>query len=682
MKTVFLLFDSLNRHALSCYDAGAPPHAELRASGRTLGGVRPPLRGQHAVHAGAPRHPDRPPQLPASRLGTPRAVRPFDRRSAARQRHVHAPRHRPLPLLRGRRRGLPRPLLVVGIHPRARRRTSGARRWRPTSTAYAARFHEAQHDFSPDINSKLPYYVNRAHLEATSAFPLDAVLRRGAATFLDAHHARRRLAAASRMLRPARAVLRARALHEGAPADALGGRIFDWPSYGRADVDPAMLAALRDNYFALVAACDHELGRLLDLFDAHDLWRDTCLVVSTDHGLLLGEKAFLGKNRPPFYNEVANIPLLIAAPPSTGHPAAAHRRRSRQTIDLAPTLLALHGQPIPPEMLGRSLLPVLAQRRAAARTPRLHLRTVRRGDQLHRRPLHVFPLSARAVRAGPLPVHADADAHAHVLRRSRSSRTPNVARRPAVHARLPGVEAADPARGARQHGAALSAARCADGAVRPCGRSRAAHAGGRPHEEARIRAAIVALLRDNDAPAGGVRALRARRTRRSRHERASSPSAQCARSAWRGGNSSMSAVRANSLVAQVYERCGGIVAGEHRERRQPQHRGDGQAPRRQRHAGARGVRAPRPPKARCMFRENLGYRVADGADREGLLPTGPWRASSSNAGALRCSCRDRSTRASSTKRTAVNERSRARRSARRPRASAATPSSTGASTRC
>jgi len=140
---------------------------------------------------------------------------------------------------------------------------------------------------------------------------------------------------------------------------ALGGRVFDWPSYGRADLDPVLLGALRDNYFALVAACDHELGRLLDLFDAHDLWRDTCLVVSTDHGLLLGEKAFLGKNRPPFYNEVANIPLLIAAPPGTG---IRPRRTTTltQTIDLAPTLLALHDQPIPAEMLGRSLVPVLA----------------------------------------------------------------------------------------------------------------------------------------------------------------------------------------------------------------------------------------------------------------------------------------------------------------------------------
>jgi arylsulfatase A-like enzyme len=35
--------------------------------------------------------------------------------------------------------------------------------------------------------------------------------------------------------------------------------------------------------------CDHLLGRLLDYFDEHDLWKDTALVVTTDHGFLLGE---------------------------------------------------------------------------------------------------------------------------------------------------------------------------------------------------------------------------------------------------------------------------------------------------------------------------------------------------------------------------------------------------------
>jgi arylsulfatase A-like enzyme len=81
--------------------------------------------------------------------------------------------------------------------------------------------------------------------------------------------------------------------------------------------------------------------------------------MSTDHGLLLGEKEFLGKNRPPFYNEVAHIPLLIAPPRNAG--LTPHRTAVvTQTTDLMPTLLDLFGQPIPPEVTGRSLVPLLA----------------------------------------------------------------------------------------------------------------------------------------------------------------------------------------------------------------------------------------------------------------------------------------------------------------------------------
>ena len=72
------------------------------------------------------------------------------------------------------------------------------------------------------------------------------------------------------------------------------------------------------------------MGELLDTFDRLGLWEDTWIVMSTDHGLLLGEKEYLGKNRPPFYNEVAHIPLLIAPPRNTRHRATPHARRSRR----------------------------------------------------------------------------------------------------------------------------------------------------------------------------------------------------------------------------------------------------------------------------------------------------------------------------------------------------------------
>lgn len=141
------------------------------------------------------------------------------------------------------------------------------------------------------------------------------------------------------------------------------GPVLDWPPYGRMDLSGPEGEELRANYLALVRMCDEYLGKLLDYFDANDLWKDTALIVSTDHGLLLGEHEYWGKNRPPFFNEVTHIPLFIHDPI---RPEADAQRRSAltQTTDLMPTILDLFNAPVPTEVRGRSLLPTLADDRA------------------------------------------------------------------------------------------------------------------------------------------------------------------------------------------------------------------------------------------------------------------------------------------------------------------------------
>lgn len=141
------------------------------------------------------------------------------------------------------------------------------------------------------------------------------------------------------------------------------GPIRDWPRYRRATGDdPARIARMRGNYAALVAMCDAQLGRILDWMDAQGAWDDTALIVTTDHGFLLGEHDWWGKNRMPFFDEIARIPLLVHLPGHAGGHAGGGRRCKAlsQTMDLMPTLLELHGLAPPPEVLGRSLLPALA----------------------------------------------------------------------------------------------------------------------------------------------------------------------------------------------------------------------------------------------------------------------------------------------------------------------------------
>lgn len=135
--------------------------------------------------------------------------------------------------------------------------------------------------------------------------------------------------------------------------DTYKGPHFDWPDYSIADQTPEQIKHCRIEYAASVSMCDYYLGKILDIMDEKDMWKDTMLIVSTDHGLLLGEKELWGKTILPIYNEISHIPLFIWDPRSS----KINERRSAltQTIDLAPTILEFFGIKRPKEMQGKIL---------------------------------------------------------------------------------------------------------------------------------------------------------------------------------------------------------------------------------------------------------------------------------------------------------------------------------------
>lgn len=141
-----------------------------------------------------------------------------------------------------------------------------------------------------------------------------------------------------------------------AVAGEMPGPVFDWPPYARVSETDAEVAQLRARYRALVRHCDRQLGRVLDAFDAHGLWEDTALILTTDHGFLLGEHDWWAKNRMYAYEEISHIPLMVH-PPGGGE--AARCDRLTQTTDVMPSILELFGVPAPPEVTGRSILPCL-----------------------------------------------------------------------------------------------------------------------------------------------------------------------------------------------------------------------------------------------------------------------------------------------------------------------------------
>jgi arylsulfatase A-like enzyme len=136
------------------------------------------------------------------------------------------------------------------------------------------------------------------------------------------------------------------------------GGVLDWPHYEKVAESPQEIAEIRANYAALVALCDDYFGRLLDYFDAHDLWQDTALILTTDHGFLLSEHDWWGKNRMPYYEEISHIPLFVYHP-AFAREGGARRSMLTQTVDLMPTMLDLFGIAPPPEVRGHTLVPCL-----------------------------------------------------------------------------------------------------------------------------------------------------------------------------------------------------------------------------------------------------------------------------------------------------------------------------------
>ncbi|AIJ07453.1 MULTISPECIES: sulfatase [Edwardsiella] len=110
-------------------------------------------------------------------------------------------------------------------------------------------------------------------------------------------------------------------------------------------------------YQALITMCDDYLGQVMDKMKELNLWEDTLLIVCTDHGFLLGEHQWWGKNIMPVYNEIANTPFFIRDPRNDVR--GVRKDILAQTIDIPATLLDYFNITQPKTMTGRSLLPAI-----------------------------------------------------------------------------------------------------------------------------------------------------------------------------------------------------------------------------------------------------------------------------------------------------------------------------------
>lgn len=131
------------------------------------------------------------------------------------------------------------------------------------------------------------------------------------------------------------------------------GPEFDWPGYRKVVEPRTQVEHARYEYAALVSMCDRSLGQVLDLMDELDLWKDTLLIVNTDHGFLLGEHGWWAKSVQPWFNELVHLPMFMWDPRNASHDT--RRGDLAQTIDIAPTVLRWFGLEPTRDMQGNDL---------------------------------------------------------------------------------------------------------------------------------------------------------------------------------------------------------------------------------------------------------------------------------------------------------------------------------------
>ncbi len=108
-------------------------------------------------------------------------------------------------------------------------------------------------------------------------------------------------------------------------------------------------------YHAAVSYMDAQLGRVIDALEATGLDKNTIIVLWGDHGWHLGDHGMWCKHSN--YEQASRIPLIVVAPGvTTGGPASAALVES---VDIYPTLCELAGLPVPENLDGTSLAPVL-----------------------------------------------------------------------------------------------------------------------------------------------------------------------------------------------------------------------------------------------------------------------------------------------------------------------------------
>lgn len=171
-----------------------------------------------------------------------------------------------------------------------------------------------------------------------------------------------------------------RYLRTGVPNPVLGDWAKPPPNGGRGmdvasdwvDLRGEALLSARAGYYGLINHVDDQIRRLLTPVRPSGGMTagNTVVIFTSDHGEMLGDHYRWRKSVP--YEPSARIPLLVRAPSRFGIQPGAVLDQPVCLEDVLPTCLDFAGVPLPEEVEGRSLLPLLRGESVAWRS-HLHI---------------------------------------------------------------------------------------------------------------------------------------------------------------------------------------------------------------------------------------------------------------------------------------------------------------------
>ncbi|MGP9538845.1 choline-sulfatase [Brachybacterium sp. AOP43-C2-M15] len=135
-------------------------------------------------------------------------------------------------------------------------------------------------------------------------------------------------------------------------------RLRAMSGFDRRDPSAEEVRRARRSYYAAVSYIDDLVGRIMERLETLGLAENTVVLVTSDHGDMLGEKGLWFKMSP--YEQSSRVPLILRGPEDLI--PCGRFANPVSLLDLLPTLVELSGAPTPaagapaPPTTGRSLL--------------------------------------------------------------------------------------------------------------------------------------------------------------------------------------------------------------------------------------------------------------------------------------------------------------------------------------